>query len=160
MSSAQNVLKVLFLCTGNSCRSQMAEAWTRHLKADLIEPYSAGVDPKGVDPRAIEAMAEAGLDISGQVSKHIDTLGDIEFDYVITLCDNAYENCPSFPPGLGIVHKGFDDPPEHSAGAKTEEEAMAHYRRVRDEIREFVETLPGCLKGMNKFSNSTNNETE
>jgi arsenate reductase (thioredoxin) len=130
------------------------------MKADQIEPYSAGENPKGVDPRAIKAMSEAGVDISGQVSKHIDALRDIEFDYVITLCDNAYENCPSFPPSLGVVHKGFDDPPEHSAGAKTEEEAMAHYRRVRDEIREFVETLPGCLKGTNKYSDSTNNETE
>ena len=130
------------------------------MKADQIVPYSAGVDPKGVDPRAIKAMSEAGVDISGQVSKHIDALRDIEFDYVITLCDSAFENCPSFPPSLGVVHKGFDDPPEHSAGAKTEEEAMAHYRRVRDEIREFVETLPGCLKGTNKYSDSTNNETE
>src|SRR5208337_4824308 len=89
MSSAQNVLKVLFLCTGNSCRSQMAEAWTRHLKADLIEPYSGGVDP-----RAIKVMAEAGIDMSGQVSKDVASLPHPEFDYVITLCDNAHDACP------------------------------------------------------------------
>jgi arsenate reductase (thioredoxin) len=146
MSSAQ-VLKVLFLCTGNSCRSQMAEAWTRHLKADLIEPWSAGVEPGGVDPRAIKAMSEAGIDISGQISRDVASLQHLAFDYVITLCDNAREACPFFPVTTRVLHMGFDDPPRLAAGARTEEEAMAHYRRVREEIRKFVETLPACLEG-------------
>jgi arsenate reductase len=140
-------LKVLFLCTGNSCRSQMAEAWARQLKGDRIDPYSAGVEPKGIDPRAIEAMAEAGVDISGQASKDVVSLGNLEFDYVITLCDNAREACPFFPARTRVMHVGFDDPPRLAASARSEEEAMAHYRRVRDEIKKFVETLPDSLKG-------------
>jgi arsenate reductase (thioredoxin) len=147
MSSAQNVLKVLFLCTGNSCRSQMAEAWTRHLKADLIEPYSAGVEPRGVDPMAIKVMAEAGIDMSGQVSKDVASLQHLEFDYVITLCDNAHDACPFFPAKTRVLHIGFDDPPKLAAGARTEDESMACYRRVRDEIKKFVESLPDSLKG-------------
>jgi arsenate reductase len=147
MSSAQNVLKVLFLCTGNSCRSQMAEAWTRHLKADLIEPYSAGIEPKGVDLRAIKVMAEAGIDMSGQDSKDVASLQHLEFDYVITLCDNAHEACPFFSAKTKVLHVGFDDPPKLAAGARTEDEAVACYRRVRDEIKKFVESLPDSLKG-------------
>ena len=138
-------IKILFLCTGNSCRSQMAEAWARRLQTDRIEPHSAGVDPKGIDPKAIEAMAEAGIDISTQISKSIDDLGNLEFDYVITLCDNAREACPFFPAKTRVVHAGFDDPPRLAEGSQTEEEAMAHYRRVRDEIRTFVEKLPELL---------------
>lgn len=145
MNAKLEKLKVLFLCTGNSCRSQMAEAWTRVLKGDQVEAYSAGVDPHGVDPRAIKAMAEAGIDISGQVSKDVDTLEDIEFEYVITLCDNAHQACPVFPAKTRVLHVGFDDPPRLAAGAQTEEEAMVHYRRVRDEIKEFVEKLPEVL---------------
>jgi arsenate reductase len=137
--------RVLFLCTGNSCRSQMAEAWTKHLKGDQFEAYSAGVKPKDIDPRAIRAMAEAGLDISGQKSKDVDALGSTEFDYVITLCDNARESCPYFPAKTKLIHRGFDDPPKLAENAKNEEEAMAHYRRVRDEIKTFVETLPEGL---------------
>lgn len=134
--------KILFLCTGNSCRSQMAEAWTRILKGDQFEASSAGVKPQGVDPRAIKAMAEVGLDISGQKSKNVDVLGNTEFDCVITLCDNAREVCPYFPAKTKLIHKGFDDPPKLAENAENEEEAMVHYRRVRDEIRVFVETLP------------------
>lgn len=145
MNAKLEKLKVLFLCTGNSCRSQMAEAWTRVLKGDQVEAYSAGVDPHGVDPRAIKAMAEAGIDISGQVSKDVDTLENIEFEYVITLCDNAHQACPVFPAKTRVLHVGFDDPPRLAAGAQTEEEAMVHYRRVRDEIKEFVEKLPEVL---------------
>jgi arsenate reductase len=137
--------RVLFLCTGNSCRSQMAEAWTKHLKGDQFEAYSAGVKPKDIDPRAIRAMAEAGLDISGQKSKDVDALGSTEFDYVITLCDNARESCPYFPAKTKLIHRGFDDPPKLAENARNEEEALAHYRRVRDEIRAFVETLPEGL---------------
>jgi arsenate reductase (thioredoxin) len=138
-------LKILFLCTGNSCRSQMAEAWTRLLKADLIEAYSAGTEPKGLDPRAVQAMAEAGVDISHQRSKSATELGDIEFDYVITLCSDAQASCPFFPAKTAIIHHAFDDPPELALGAYTEEEAMMHYRRVRDEIRKWIETLPQAL---------------
>ena len=137
--------RILFLCTGNTCRSQMAEAWTRHLKGDRFEAYSAGVAPKGVDPRAIKAMAEVGLDISGQKSKDVDALGRMEFDYVITLCDNARESCPYFPAKTKLIHRGFDDPPRVAEGVVNEEEAMASYRRVRDEIKAFVETLPEGL---------------
>lgn len=137
--------RVLFLCTGNSCRSQMAEAWTKQLKGNEFEAYSAGVAPKAVDPRGIKAMAEAGLDISGQKSKDVDALGNMEFDYVVTLCDNARESCPYFPARTRLLHHGFDDPPELAADARNEEEAMVPYRRVRDEIRAFVEGLPGVL---------------
>lgn len=143
MSKAR--LKVLFLCTGNSCRSQMAEAFVKQLKGDLIEPYSAGTQPKGVDPRAIRAMAEAGVDISGRRSKSVAEFGDIEFDYVITLCDDAEQACPFFPAKTAIIHHGFDDPPKLAERAGSEEEAMTHYRRVRDEIRAYVETLPDSL---------------
>lgn len=138
-------LKIVFLCTGNSCRSQMAETWTRYLKGDAIEPYSAGVQPRVIDPRAIRAMAEVGIDISRQRSKDISALENIGFDYVITVCDRAHESCPFFPARTKIVHVGFDDPPRLAASAGTEEEAMAHYRRVRDEIRAFVERLPEVL---------------
>ena len=138
-------IRILFLCTGNSCRSQMAEAWTRHLKGDRFEAHSAGVEPKRVDPRAIKAMAEAGLDISAKKSKDVDALGDMVFDYVVTLCDNARESCPYFPAKTKLIHKGFDEPPKLAESAKSEEEAMAHYRRVRDEIKAFVESLPEGL---------------
>jgi arsenate reductase (thioredoxin) len=138
-------LKVLFLCTGNSCRSQMAEAWTRILKGDRIAAYSAGVDPHHVDPRAVKAMADVGLDISGQTSKDVDTLEHLECDYVITLCDQAQQGCPFFPARTRVLHVGFDDPPRLAADARIEEEAMAHYRRVRDEIKAFVEKLPEIL---------------
>jgi arsenate reductase len=141
-----NKRKILFLCTGNSCRSQMAEAWTNYLKGNQFQAYSAGVAPKMIDPRAVEAMAEAGIDISTQEPKNIDSLSDSEFDYVVTLCDHAKESCPFFPAKTKLIHRGFDDPPKLSAGAKDEEEAMAHYRRVRDEIRAFVERLPEAIK--------------
>ena len=142
----QRKLTILFLCTGNSCRSQMADGWTRALKGDTIEAYSAGTDPHPVDPRAIRVMAEAGVDISGATSKHVDDLPDIEFDYVVTVCDSAREACPFFPGATRIVHVGFEDPPRLAREAKTEEEALGHYRRVRDEIRAFVERLPEVLE--------------
>ena len=137
--------RILFLCTGNSCRSQMSEGWTRHLKADIIDGYSGGVDPHGVDPRAVKVMAEVGVDISGQTSKHVDMLEGIEFDYVVTLCDNAREACPFYPAKTRVVHVGFDDPPKLAASARSDDEAMVHYRRVRDEIKGFVERLPEAL---------------
>lgn len=138
-------LKILFLCTGNSCRSQMAEGWTRNLKGDSIEPHSAGVQPHGIDPRAVKAMAEVGVDISQHRAKDVSEVEHIEFDYVITVCDRAHESCPFFPAKTRVVHVGFDDPPRLAAGCSTEEQAMIHYRRVRDEIRAFVEKLPEVL---------------
>ncbi len=146
----RNRLKILFLCTGNSCRSQMAEGWARRLKGDVLEPYSAGLDVRNLDPRAVQVMAEAGVDISGHRSKHVSELRDIAFDYVVTVCDSARESCPLFPGRARIVHKSFDDPPRLARDAKTEEEALGHYRRVRDEIRAFVETLPESLTGKRK----------
>lgn len=141
-------IRILFLCTGNSCRSQMAEAWARHLKGGDIEAHSAGVSPKGIDPRAVRAMAEVGIDISGQRSKSVAAVRGITFDHVITLCDHAHQSCPSFPGGVKFVHVGFEDPPHLARSARSEEEAMGHYRRIRDEIRVFVERLPQAL--MNK----------
>jgi arsenate reductase (thioredoxin) len=138
--------KILFLCTGNSCRSQMAEGWTKALKADQLEAYSSGIQPKGVDPRAVKVMAEAGIDISQQTSKDIDSQGNLEFDYVVTLCDNARESCPFFPAKTKRIHKGFADPPFLAIEAKTEEQAMAPYRRVRDEIKDFITSLPEALR--------------
>ncbi|WP_027369871.1 arsenate reductase ArsC [Desulfovermiculus halophilus] len=134
--------KVLFLCTGNSCRSQMAEGWARHLLHEQIEAVSAGVIKHGVDSRAIKVMAEAGVDISGQESKTIDELPDQSFDAVITLCDAANESCPFFPGQVIRLHQGFDDPPSLARNAPDEEGALQIYRRVRDEIRDFVLNLP------------------
>ena len=136
---------VLFLCTGNSCRSQMAEGWARALKGDVLEPYSAGIETHGLNPNAIEVMAEAGVDISGHTSKTLADLQGIDFDYVITVCSHAHETCPVFPGNAKVKHVGFDDPPALACNAKTDEEALGHYRRVRDEIRAFVETLPEAL---------------
>ena len=138
-------LKVLFLCTGNSCRSQMAEGWARALKGDAIEAYSAGIETHGLNPRAVAAMAEAGVDISGQKSQHVGEFADVSFDFVVTVCGHANEHCPIFPGRAKVVHVPFDDPPKLAAGAATEEEALAPYRRVRDEIRRYVESLPGAL---------------
>ena len=140
--------KVLFLCTGNSCRSQMAEGWARHLKADSIEAYSAGIETHGLNPHAAKVMAEAGVDISNQRSQHVDELADVEFDYVVTVCDNAAESCPVFSGTAKVVHKPFDDPPSLAHDAANEEEALAHYRRVRDEIREYVASLPDSLQSI------------
>ena len=139
-------MKILFLCTGNSCRSQMAEGWARHLKAGVIEPYSAGIETHGLDPLAVKVMAEAGVDISGQRSKLVSEFGDIEFDCVVTVCGHPNEHCPMFRGKTRVVHVGFDDPPALAACARTEEETLAHYRRVRDEIKAFVETLPEALR--------------
>jgi arsenate reductase len=139
-------IKILFLCTGNSCRSQMAEGWARALKADVLEPYSAGIEIHGMNPRAMRVMAEAGADISAQRSKHVDELKDIPFDYVVTVCDHAAESCPLFPGKARIIHHSFEDPPRLAKTAATEDEALGHYRRVRDEIRKFIESLPQALQ--------------
>lgn len=130
--------KVLFLCTGNSCRSQMAEGWTRELLADKVEAYSAGIEAHGMNPNAIQVMKEAGVDITGQSSKLADSLGEVPLDLVVTVCGHADENCPAFLTKAKVVHVGFDDPPKLAKTAATEDEALDHYRRVRDEIRDFV----------------------
>jgi arsenate reductase (thioredoxin) len=140
------MLTILFLCTGNSCRSQMAEGWTRRLKGDQIEAYSAGIEAHGLNPDAVRVMGEVGVDISGHRSKLVGELHKVDFDYVVTVCDNARESCPLFPGKAKIVHIGFDDPPRLAAGAKTEGERLAPYRRVRDDIRAFVQTLPDSLE--------------
>jgi arsenate reductase (thioredoxin) len=153
MSMAKK-LKILFLCTGNSCRSQMAEGWTRALKNDLIEPYSAGIETHGLDPIAVEVMAEAGVDISQQTSKHVDTLKHILFDTVITVCDKARESCPFFPEAEKVLHVGFNDPPAmaKALAAQDADKDEQHncYRLIRDEIRAFVMTLPESLQGEKK----------
>ena len=137
--------KVLFLCTGNSCRSQMAEGWARSLHHQLIDAYSAGTDPHGLNPLAIKVMAEAGIDISKHESKHIDALTHLKFDLIITVCDNAASSCPIPPNGTRIVHVPFDDPPKLAKDAKSEEDTLQHYRRVRDEIQYFIAKIPSLL---------------
>lgn len=136
MAAADRRPRVLFLCTGNSCRSQMAEGWARALKVDRLEAWSAGTEPHGLDPRAVRAMDEAGVDISAHRSKRPEDCG-VAFDLVVTVCGRADERCPAVP-GARVVHAGFDDPPRLASEAATEEEAMRHYRRVRDEIRSFI----------------------
>ena len=138
-------MKVLFLCTGNSCRSQMAEGWARSLKGDVIDAYSAGVEPQGMNERAVRAMAEAGVDLSGHRSKHVGEFEGVSFDYVVTVCDHAHESCPVFPGPTRVVHVGFEDPPRLAEHASTEDEAMGHYRRVRDQIKNFVERIEAAL---------------
>lgn len=139
-------LRVLFLCTGNSCRSQMAEGWARHLKGDVIEAYSAGIETHGLNPNAVKVMAEAGVDISGHKSQHIGEFKEVKLDVVVTVCGHAHETCPFFPGYCRVIHVGFDDPPkmarELAKQGASEEEQMDCYRKVRDEIRAFVETLP------------------
>ena len=138
---------VLFLCTGNSCRSQMAEGWARQLLGDRLEPYSAGIEAHGMNPNAVRVMQEAGVDITGQSSKLAESLAEVPLDLVVTVCGHADENCPAFLGKARVVHVGFDDPPKLARGAATEEEALGHYRRVRDEIKQFVaERLPQLLR--------------
>jgi arsenate reductase len=144
MSERSNKLTILFLCTGNSCRSQMAEGWARHLRPDVIEPYSAGIEKHGLNPYAVRVMAEVGVDISRQRSKLIEELPVTAFDYVITLCGHAHETCPYFPGRT--VHRGFPDPPELAKKASSEDEVLQAYRMVCDQIREFVESLPESLE--------------
>lgn len=129
---------VLFLCTGNSCRSQMAEGWGRHLLGDRFRSFSAGIENHGLNPNAVRVMGEVGVDISGQTSKTLDDLNVDEIDWVITVCGHAEVTCPSLPGTVRRMHIGFDDPPRLARDAATEEEALGHYRRVRDEIRATV----------------------
>ncbi|MBN2341660.1 MAG: arsenate reductase ArsC [Deltaproteobacteria bacterium] len=140
-----NKTTILFLCTGNSCRSQMAEGWARYLKSENIIAYSAGIETHGLNPNAVQVMKEAGVDISTQQSELVDAYLDTPIDYVITVCSHAHETCPIFPGSAEVIHRGFDDPPALAKDAKTEEEKLNAYRRVRDEIKAFVETLPESI---------------
>jgi arsenate reductase len=146
-------MNILFLCTGNSCRSQMAEGWARHLKSDVFTAYSAGIETHGLNPNAVRVMAEAGVDISGQKSQHIDEFKDTPIDVVVTVCGHAHETCPWFPADCRVVHQGFDDPPrlarELAANGAGGEEQLDVYRRVRDDIRRFVEGMPANLDNGN-----------
>jgi len=138
-------MKVLFLCTGNSCRSQMAEGWARHLKGDVIEPFSAGIEKHGMNPHAVKVMAEAGVNLSTQFSKTLEDLKGVDFDCVVTVCGHANEHCPIFTGPTKVVHVGFDDPPALTRHLPDGEDKLAVYRRVRDEIRRFIEMLPEAL---------------
>lgn len=139
-------MNVLFLCTGNSCRSQMAEGWARALKSHAFQAFSAGTEVHGLNPRAVAVMKEVGIDISSHTSKTVGDLAEQVFDWVVTVCGNAQESCPAHFDGGKVVHKGFDDPPALAGNADNEKEVMDIYRRVRDEIKAYVETLPEALK--------------
>ncbi|MBX3379384.1 MAG: arsenate reductase ArsC [Phycisphaeraceae bacterium] len=129
---------IVFLCTGNSCRSQMAEGFARALLSDIARVSSAGTQPHGLNPLAVRAMSEAGIDISHHASKSMTEMPTP--DLVITVCDAAHDSCPVIP-GARILHAPFEDPPRLAADARTDEEALPHYRKVRDQIRDFVITL-------------------
>ena len=145
MAAPSDKLRILFLCTGNSCRSQMAEGLCRTFSGDRIEAFSAGIEKHGLNPLAVDAMAEIGIDISGHTSKTLEDLEPERFDVVVTVCDHAHETCPVFPGDARVVHRGFDDPPKLAAGAIDKEEALGHYRRVRDQIKAYVLDLPQAL---------------
>ncbi len=138
-------IKILFLCTGNSCRSQMAEGWAKALKSDQIEAYSAGVEAHGLNPNAVKVMLEAGIDITTHQSQHLNDLLHIDFDVVVTVCDNAQETCPIFPASASVIHKKFDDPPKMAAKVDEDQRKLNCYRVVRDQIKQFVETLPESI---------------
>ena len=123
----------------------MAEGWARHLKPGVLEPYSAGIETHGLNPLAVQVMAEEGVDISSQRSKHVDELKHMAFDYVVTVCGHANEHCPVFPGKTKVMHVGFDDPPALARQAATDDVVLEIYRRVRDEIRDYVESLPESL---------------
>jgi arsenate reductase (thioredoxin) len=134
--------KILFLCTGNSARSQMAEAWTRTLKGEVLHAYSAGIEAHGINPLTIEVMKEAGIGISTQRSKLVKEFSGTPVDFVVTLCDEASASCPFFPAQVKIVHRGFRDPAKAQG---SHEEKLKVFREVRDEIKEYVESLPESL---------------
>lgn len=138
--------RVLFLCTGNSCRSQMAEGFARELHPRLFEALSAGTRPQGLNPLAVRVMAEAGVDISSARSRALDEIDPASLDLVITVCDHAHETCPILPGAVRVMHRPFDDPPRLAANARSDDEALPHYRRVRDEIRSFIQELPTLIE--------------
>lgn len=131
-------MKILFLCTGNSCRSQMAEGWARHLAGDTCRVSSAGLEAHGLNEHAVEVMAEAGVDISGQESTTLDSFNGVDIDLVVTVCGHAHETCPAWPGGQDVRHMPFDDPPALAREANNREESLGHYNRVRDEIRDSI----------------------
>ena len=135
-----NKKNIMFLCTGNSCRSQMAEGFARKYWGQEFNVYSAGTKKHGINKRAIKVMKEAGVDISSHFSKTTEELPLVKFDYVITVCDSAKENCPFFPGGK-IVHVGFQDPPALTKDMTNEEEILGVYKRVRDEIESFIKVM-------------------
>jgi arsenate reductase len=136
---------ILFLCTGNSCRSQMAEGWAKHILGNRFNFYSAGTQKHGMNERAIQVMKECGVDLSTHFSKTVDDLKDVKFDVVFTVCGHANENCPLFIGAPKVVHVGFDDPPKLALGLTNEDEILSHYRRVRDEIKKFAENIETYL---------------
>lgn len=142
-------INILFLCTGNSCRSQMAEGWAKHLKSNILNAYSAGIETHGLNPNAVRVMKEAGVDISSHTSQLLSEFDDINFDVVVTVCGHAHETCPYFPGNAKVVHVGFPDPPamakELAEKGASEDEQLECYRTVRDEIKAYVETLPEAL---------------
>jgi arsenate reductase len=127
----------------------MAEGWTRALKGDLFEVYSAGIETHGLNENAIKVMNEAGVDISGHKSENIKEFLDTGIDYVVTVCSHAHESCPVFPGKVKVIHKGFEDPPVMAETKETEEEKLDCYRKVRDQIKRFVETLPDAIYNIN-----------
>jgi len=143
---------VLFLCTGNSCRSQMAEGWARHFHAGVIKAYSAGIETHGLNPYAVRVMAEAGVDISAQTSQHIDDLVDVDLKLIITICAHAADHCPRFPGNIHVIRKTFDDPPRLAGRVSGEEKILDCYRRVRDEIRDYASELPRVLRNLIRSS--------
>lgn len=138
--------KILFLCTGNSCRSQMAEGWAKHLKNNEFEVYSAGIEKHGLNPYAVQVMKEVGVDISGHYSKLLSELEGIEFDFVITVCGHANENCPIFSGKTKIIHVGFEDPPKLAKEFEKEEDKLDCYRKVREQIKKFIANIGIYLK--------------
>ena len=145
MTRVDECPRILFLCTGNACRSQMAEGWARSLHGGRLQAWSAGIAPHGLDPRAVAVMIEAGVDISGQRAKALDELDGASFDWIVTVCDRARESCPVLPGSVRSLHVAFEDPPRLVSPGASEQQALVVYRRVRDEIREFVESLPARL---------------
>ena len=136
---------LLFLCTGNSCRSQMAEGWGKVLLSSQFNIYSAGIEKHGLNPNAVKVMKEQGVDISSHYSKTLDDLKDLHFDVVVTVCGHADETCPVFPGNTRKIYHGFDDPPKLAADAQTEEERLLPYRRVCGEIKSFIQHIDSFL---------------
>lgn len=141
--------KVLFLCTGNSCRSQMAEGWARNLLGASVDAFSAGTNLHPLNQKAVQVMNEAGVDISSHQSKHLSEFREAHFDLIVTVCDNAAKSCPIPPKATKVLHVPFDDPPQLAKESKNEEEELCHYRRIRDEIKQFIIRLPNILESKN-----------
>lgn len=137
---------VIFVCSGNSCRSQMAQGWARHLHGDLVRAFSAGTDPRPLDRRAVRVMAEAGVDISTQESHAVRDFATKDIDLAVIVCDAAAKNCPRFAESVKMIAKPFDDPKDLVARLEREEDILGVYRRVRDEIRGYIQGLPGLLE--------------